>query len=254
MCLVFIAWDYHPKYRLVIAANRDEFYARPTAGAGFWQDSGILAGQDLLQKGTWLGFAQTGRFGALTNFRDPALLMKEARSRGELIIDFLHSNVAAEKYLEHVQTKEHLYNPFNLIVGDIDNIYYYGSRLKEFCRLEKGLYGLSNHLLDTPWTKVVAGKLAIREILAADGDIQVARLFEVLADQRTAPDSELPDTGIGLDKERFLSSAFIAGEDYGTRSSTVITIDRNNRISFIERSFPEHNPLKWQETKFEWFI
>lgn len=254
MCLIFVAVDYNPEYRLIIAANRDEFYSRPTAGADFWQDSDILAGQDLLQMGTWLGITRSGRFGALTNFRDPARFMKEARSRGELVSNYLQSNEKAAKYLKEVQSKKNQYNPFSLLVGDIYNLYYFGTMENEFLRLNKGLYGLSNHLLDTPWPKLISGKRALEKIIAKTDDIQTEELFGMLADRRIVPDSELPNTGIGLEKERFLSPIFIEGEDYGTRSSTVITVNRNNQVTFTERSFLEHNPLKWEQRKFEFTI
>jgi len=254
MCLVFIAVDYNPEYRLIIAANRDEFYSRPTAGAGYWQDFDILAGRDLLQMGTWLGITRWGRFGALTNFRDPTCFIKQARSRGELVCDYLRSNEKAEEYLNKVQAKKHEYNPFSIFVGDIYNLYYFGTMENKFVKLNEGCYGLSNHLLDTPWPKLVSGKKALKEILNRNKIVQADELFQLLADQRKAPDSELPDTGIGLEKERFLSSIFIKGEDYGTRSSTVITVNRNNQVAFIERRFPSHDPFQWEETKFEFCV
>lgn len=254
MCLIFIAVDYHPEYRLLIAANRDEFYSRPTGGAEFWKGSDILAGQDLLQSGTWLGITLSGHFGALTNFRDPARFNKEARSRGELVSNYLQSNEKAEVYLNKIQIQKHQYNPFSLLIGDVYNLYYFGTMENEYIRLDKGLYGLSNHLLDTPWPKLISGKKVLKEIIDNSEDIQTDKLFGMLADRRIAPDSELPNTGIGLDKERFLSPIFIEGEDYGTRSSTVITVNRNNQVRFIERSFFERNPHKWEERTFEFVV
>ncbi|MDX9871970.1 MAG: NRDE family protein [Clostridia bacterium] len=255
MCLILVAFNCSPQYRLVIAANRDEYYARPTAGASFWPDCpNILAGRDLEQRGTWLGLTKNGRWGAVTNYRDPRQVNPEARSRGELVSRYLQSGEDAAEYLQRVQPQAEAYNGFNLFLGDRDSLYYYGNRAPGVKELHPGIYGLSNHLLDTPWTKVEKGKRLLRTMLQEDKTLDFAAVFAGLADQEQALDSELPDTGVGLERERLLSSLFIAGAEYGTRSSCIITVDRNNRAVFAERSYGQGDTQITGERLFEFDI
>ena len=235
MCLIALAHRVHPDYPLVVAANRDELYARPTAQAAFWQDQpSILAGRDLECMGTWLGVTTRGRFAAVTNFRDPSEKRSTARSRGGLVSDFLLSDAAPEGFLAALAPHAGEYNGFNLIVGDGASLWYFGSREAEARAIEPGVHGLSNHRLDEPWPKVVRGRMAMEEAL---GEADPAPpLFAALADATGAPDDLLPDTGVGIAWERRLASPLITGPDYGTRSSTVLTATDGGAIFFEERT------------------
>ena len=237
MCLILIAYQVHPRYPLVLAANRDEFYPRPTAGAAFWPDAPhILAGRDLVHQGTWLGMTRGGRFAALTNYRDPHETKRNAPSRGELASGFLRSDTPSGDYLERLRAEAGAYHGYNLLFGELDDLYCYSNKSGEAMKLAPGIHGLSNHLLDTPWPKVVRGKESLAKVVRSTG-ISREDLFAVLADRTQAVDELLPDTGVGLVWERMLSSIFITSESYGTRSSTVLLIDVNRKVSFVERSF-----------------
>ncbi|KUO71532.1 MAG: hypothetical protein APF81_11190 [Desulfosporosinus sp. BRH_c37] len=238
MCLLFIAYDCHPRYRFILAANRDEYYRRPTDSARFWETHPwVLAGRDLEMLGTWMGITRSGRFAALTNFRDPSAQIIDPKSRGMLVSNFLCSNESPVKYMQEVANQRTLFNPFNLLVGDASKLLYFNKLSSKALALKPGIYGLSNHFLDTPWPKVQKGKQALANYLKKKTLIEPQPLFEILADTELAQDHELPDTGISQELERFLSSTFIQGADYGTRSSTVLLIDRNNHVIFKEKSF-----------------
>lgn len=239
MCLILLAWDAHPDYRLIVAANRDEFYARPTAPAAWWPElPGVLAGRDLEGGGTWLGVDRKGRWAALTNFRDPADRRESARSRGLLVRDYLAGEAAPIAYLEGVAATAGDYRPFNLLVGTDDSLAWYGSRGGPGRPLVPGLYGLSNALLDTDWPKVSDGKRDLAALLARPGAVDPEALFALLADGAIAPDDRLPATGVSLEWERRLSARFIRSPDYGTRSSTLLLVGRDGSRQLIERSFP----------------
>ncbi|BBA69335.1 NRDE family protein [Geobacter sulfurreducens] len=238
MCLILFALDAHPRYRLVLAANRDEFYARPTAPAAFWDDSPrVLAGRDLTAGGTWCGVTRDGRIAAVTNYRDPGAHRVGARSRGELVAGFLGGDEAPARWLEHLQRNGHDYNGFNLIFGDGNGLHYHSNRGAAASPLSPGIHGLSNHLLDTPWPKVARGKDDLARLLATADEPTADDLFAILADRTPAPDHLLPDTGVSLDWERLLSPLFITSPTYGTRSSTVILVDRSGQCTFVERSY-----------------
>ena len=235
MCLILIALGAHSDFPLVIAANRDEYYQRPTARAGFWQDyPHILAGRDLECMGTWLGVTRSGRFAAITNFRDPRERKTEAPSRGRLVRDFLASEQEPREYLGHVAIEAPRYNGFNLLAGDIDGVFYLSSRTRSVEHMSPGIHGLSNHLLDTPWPKVERGKRRLQAALAGDFDAEA--LLALLHDREPAPESELPNTGIGLDLERVLSPALIVSPQYGTRASTAVLFGEDESVSFAERA------------------
>lgn len=239
MCLIALALDAHPAYRLVVAANRDEFYTRPTAPAEWWADApDVLAGRDLREGGTWMGVTRGGRVAAVTNYRDPGFAYLEgAPSRGALVADFLRGSVDAEAYAHGLSQRAADYNGFNLLVGDDGGFFYVCNRTDGVRRLEPGIYGLSNALLDTPWPKVVRAKAAMADALAAaEGDGWDAPLWKALADRVIAADDSLPDTGVGTDRERLLSPPFIRTDVYGTRASTVLTITREGEVRFVERS------------------
>jgi uncharacterized protein with NRDE domain len=241
MCLLLVATHHHPDYRLVIAANRDEFYSRPTAPAHFWDDHpSILAGRDLERNGTWLGIDRNGRFAAVTNIRSSGDIPFSPRSRGLLTSDFLVHGHSAGEYARSLESKKTEFDGCNLIVADRDATLWWSNQTDGPRELAPGVYGLSNHLLDTPWPKVVLIKQQFEEIAHHGGAGLIDSLFTLLANSDQAPDEMLPRTGIGVARERSLSSIFIAGEAYGTRSSTVVLIGNDDHVVFVERRFGPH--------------
>ena len=235
MCLILFAHGVHPDYPLVIAANRDEYYRRPTAKAAFWRDHPhVLAGRDLECMGTWLGVTRAGRFAALTNFRDPRERKTDAPSRGQLVSDFLTSEREPREYLEQVATRAPQFNGFNLLAGDMDSVFYFSSRTGMVQEVSRGIHGLSNHLLDTPWPKVAHGKQRLQTALADEPNTEA--LLDLLHDREPAAESELPDTGIGAELERVLSPALIVSPQYGTRASTAVLFGGDGSVSFSERT------------------
>jgi uncharacterized protein with NRDE domain len=238
MCLILFAYKIDPVFNLVLAANRDEFYNRATRPLGFWPDRDyILAGRDLKGGGTWLGVTRSGRFAAITNYRDPASLKDKAPSRGLLLSSFLSSDMPAGEFLNEIKPEGPIFNGFNLLVGDADGLYYYSNRGAGVVKLSPGLYGLSNHLLDTAWPKVERGKQKLEILLAEKHDIQPESLFQLLHDRTLPLPEQLPDTGIGSRWEKLLSPLFIVSGNYGTRSSSVLLISPSGRISLAERIF-----------------
>lgn len=239
MCLILFAVNVHPDYPLVVVANRDEFHQRATATAQYWQDSPhIFAGRDLLRQGTWLGVTNTGRFAALTNYRQANANTPSPRSRGDLVKDFLDGIESAEAYLQHCEAQAAHYDGFNLLSYTADqSMYYYANRENTtVSRVSDGIHGLCNHLLDTPWYKVEQGKRAFMQALSTN-KLDIENLFHVLMDTQTCHDEQLPNTGVSLEWEQLLSSRFIMSETYGTRSSSIVLIDKNQTINFYERSF-----------------
>ncbi|MEA3196783.1 MAG: hypothetical protein QOF32_835 [Gammaproteobacteria bacterium] len=236
MCLVLVVWRLHPLYPCVVAANRDEFHARPTARAEWWPDHPqILAGRDLEAGGTWLGLTRTGRFAALTNYRDPQQRRAPAPSRGTLVTSMLESGASVAEGLSHLCAVGADYNGFNLIFSDGERLGIYESALGIGRELGPGIYGLSNHLLDTPWPKVLNAKTRLEAALLELTD--TAPLLDLLRDDRPASDEQLPQTGVSLEWERLLSSAFVRAPAYGTRCSTIIRIERQGRAYFDEWSW-----------------
>jgi uncharacterized protein with NRDE domain len=250
MCLILLAWQAHPDYPLVVAANRDEFFSRRTAAADFWEDApNVLAGRDLEAGGTWLGVTRNGRFAALTNYRDPARNTMGAPSRGVLVRRFLIGGQSAEDYLSELESCADRYNGFNLIFGDPDGLWCFSNCGEGEQALAPGVYGLSNHLLDTPWPKVARGKSALNGALQALPN--EAPLFALLRDDSIAPDDALPRTGVSLEWERLLSAAFVRSPQYGTRSATVLLRDRSGWVRFIEQGFlPDASPGERREFAF----
>lgn len=254
MCLILFALDAHPRWRLVLAANRDEFFARPTASAAWWDDAPeVLAGRDLRDGGTWMGITRAGRFAAVTNYREPDRYTVGAPSRGRLVADFLRGRVTAEEYADDLAARGQAFNGFNLLVGDADGLIWLSNRSEEARRLEAGVYGLSNHLLDTPWPKVVRGKEDVRRALDGPDEALEAALFASLALRDPAPDAQLPSTGIERERERALSAAFIVSPEYGTRASTVLLVSRDGDVRFTERSTVPGED-RWTEARHEFRI
>ncbi|WDZ94358.1 NRDE family protein [Herbaspirillum sp. WKF16] len=227
MCLIIFAWKVIPGMPLILAANRDEFYARPAADAGWWSDyPQVFAGRDLQGGGTWLGVTREGRFAALTNVRSPSERRADAPTRGQLVSDYLSGGMDPAAYLRHIEPKAQEFNGFNLIVGDRETMLWYSNRGEGDARngkpLEYGVYGLSNAQLDTPWPKVTRAKAQFASLLCQGAPEET--FFEMLTDATHANDCRLPDTGVGIEKERMLSPIFIRSPDYGTRCSTVLRV------------------------------
>ena len=240
MCLAVLALDAHPRYAVVLAANRDEFHARAAAPAAWGNgDDGfdaILAGRDLVAGGTWLGVHRDGRFAFVTNVRQGTGRDPAARTRGELVPRVLHDGRPLASVFADVAHDGHAYNGFNLLAGDARGASWVSNRAAGIRAIRHGVHGLSNAALDTPWPKVVRVKAALTRWLGCDDD-DPAPLFAALADRSGAPDHELPATGVTLERERMLASPFIVGDDYGTRCSTVLLIGRGGAARFEERSF-----------------
>jgi uncharacterized protein with NRDE domain len=238
MCLILFAYRAHPAYPLVVAANRDEWFRRPTAPAAFWADAPeVFAGRDLEQHGTWLGVTRSGRFAALTNYRDPSSNRSDAPSRGALVSAFLRSQAPSMAYLERLRDESARYNGFSLLAADQNTLGYFSNREGELRELAPGVYGLSNSLLDVAWPKVESGKS--RLAAALDAGPTVEALLELLDDTGPAYDQHLPSTGVSLEWERRLSALRIVADGYGTRSSTALLVGADGEVSFVERSFDE---------------
>lgn len=237
MCLLVLAWRCHPRYRLVLAGNRDEFHARPSAAADWWRgDDKILAGKDLQADGTWLGVARNGRFAVVTNFREPVAPDPGHSSRGALVAGFLSADEAPDKWSAHTTSRGDRYGGFNLIVGDARDAFYLNNRGADVAPLEDGIHGLSNDRLNTAWPKVVRARDRVAEILTGES-LPAERIFDMLADRSTALDPDLPSTGVPIEWERLLSAAFIVSPVYGTRASTLLLVGHDDSVFFEERRF-----------------
>jgi uncharacterized protein with NRDE domain len=237
MCLIFISVNHHPQYKLIVAANRDEFYHRQTAPVHFWEDHPhIIGGRDLEASGTWMAMSKQGKVSMVTNYRDIKNINPKAPSRGQLVSDYLLNGDAPQDYLHGVQAKANEYNGFNLIVGSPDALYYFSNYKGIVEKVEPGVHGLSNHLLNTPWPKVEKGIEEMKIALSEDNP-DTLTLFDILRNEQVAPDDQLPDTGVGLDRERALSARFIKSPNYGTRCSTVVMIDKLNQVQYTERVY-----------------
>ena len=251
MCLVLIAFDSHADYALIVAANRDEFYDRPSTVAAFWADAPwVLGGRDLKAGGTWLGMDRRGRFAAVTNYRQGQREPAAPRSRGHLVSDLLTTRIDARTHIERVAGDAELYNGFNLIAGDVHEVFYCSNREGRTRALAPGVYGLSNRLLDTPWPKVTSTKHALSALLEGAASELMPSLFALMSDRKQAPDHLLPRTGISREWERLLSSAFIASGEYGTRSSTVVLVGRDGGVLLVERNFGP-NGVSAEEVRYE---
>lgn len=240
MCLINFHFQNHPVYKLIVVANRDESYARPTESAEFWDDEpNILAGRDLLQLGTWLGVSKQGRFAAITNFRDPRL-PERTKSRGEIVRMFLSENLSIEEFIDKLKNSRELYGGYNVLVYDGNKLIHYNNILNEMNEIHPGTHSLSNYSLNTPWPKVVKGKQKLYEhVQSNQSHIDHEELFKIVNDTSIANDNDLPDTGIGIELERLLSPMFIKMPNYGTRSSTIVLMNKNNEITFVEKTFQE---------------
>ena len=246
MCLIIIAHRATSRLPLVLAANRDEFFSRSTQQASFWnlqpgesEERQIIAGKDLVAGGTWLGITRNGRFAAVTNIRDPSQPEQKLHSRGALTLNFLKSTVSAEAYCESLTKQFDQYAGFNLLIGDGTELYYANNLEDLVWDLKPGIYGLSNGLLDSPWPKVEIGKQRLKDLLETRQEFGTDELIEMMADRSQASDESLPDTGVSMDLERILSSAFILNSErlYGTLCSTAIIADAQGAIQFCEQNY-----------------
>ena len=233
MCLIVVGWQAHADYPLVVAANRDEFYHRPTALAARWPDAPqVIGGLDLEAGGTWLGATETGRFAAVTNVREPNMAKGE-HSRGALPRDFLLSETPALDYAQQIDGS--LFSGFNLLLGDGKTLVYSSNRNSEARQLPPGIYGLSNHRLDSPWPKLLKARERFADALPELPD--ETEFFDLLSDQQLVEDNRLPQTGVPLEWERLLSAIFVQSESYGTRASTVLWQGINGEVRLHEKSF-----------------
>ena len=249
MCLVALAWNVHPRWRLVLAGNRDEFHARPTAALAAWEaPAGILAGRDLQSGGTWAGTDRQGRVAVVTNVRDPAIVVPGAPSRGQLATGFLASPDGADHRTAGLLVAAESFAPFNLVLADETTCEYLSNYpIPRRIPLAPGVHGLSNGDLDEAWPKTAALKARLATWLAS-GDDAVDPLWAALADETLAPDEGLPDTGVGLELERRLSPAFIRDARYGTRASTLIAIDHAGHGWISERRFGPEGVFEGETT------
>ena len=250
MCLILLALDAHPDFAIVVAANRDEFHARPTAAADFWPDAAdLLAGRDLEQGGTWFGVTRGGRIAMLTNHRDPRRQLAQAPSRGGLGTSFLLGDASAPDHLARLRDSAARYNGYNLVAGHWrEGLSWFGSRSFRLERIAPGIHGLSNADLDTAWPKVERGRARLEEALRENPPGLEERLLALLDDRTVAADAYLPDTGVPLELERRLSAPFIVGREYGTRSSTVLLVERSGRARFVERSYGRDGEIAGQRS------
>jgi uncharacterized protein with NRDE domain len=243
MCLILFSFNQHPTYKLILAANRDEFYVRKTESADYWPDhKNILGGRDLEAmredgtSGTWMAMTTSGKIALVTNYRDFKNLKSIAPSRGHLVTDFLIGDTEAEAYLQQLEKTKNDYNGFNLILGDVNTLFYLSNYKQGISHIKPGFYGLSNHLLETPWPKVVLAKSKMKPLLQ-EKKILPKTLLDIMRDESRAPEDQLPNTGIGPEREKALSSMFIKTDGYGSRCSTVVLVKHSGETQFIERTY-----------------
>jgi uncharacterized protein with NRDE domain len=236
MCVVALAWNAHPRWRLLLAGNRDEFHARPTAGLARWPDSGLIAGRDLQSGGTWVGLDRRGRVAVVTNVRDGLAQPHVGPSRGALPVGFLDGVADAADETAELLARAEEFAPFNLVLADAGGCWHVGNHPVRREPLAAGVHAISNGAIDAPWPKTGYLAAALRSWIDARSD-DLQPLWTALADERTAPDAELPDTGVGIELERRLSPVFIRGDAYGTRASTIIAIDHDGHGFIVERRF-----------------
>jgi uncharacterized protein with NRDE domain len=263
MCLILFAWQSHAEYPLVVAANRDEFYARRTRPASWWgQAVSLLAGRDEEAGGTWLGINRRGRFAALTNVRAPNERNPHASSRGLLVLSALQTSLPLSPWLQDCASRAHSYNGFNLVVAEplaanspagAASTVYLINRLDEGPRtLAAGIYGLSNAFLDTPWPKVTRGVAGFACQVAQR--VEPHALLDLMADRELVPDTDLPSTGVPKDWERALSAIQIRANGYGTRATTVLTVRRDGLVTFLERNYDPASPGAYSDRRFEFVV
>ena len=237
MCLIAFSWQPDSETPLTMVANRDEFYQRPTLPVHFWEDSShILGGKDLEAGGSWLAFSRKGRFAALTNYRELPIPTGK-KSRGDLVRNFLTDDISPTDYLTSIAQSKNNYAGFNLLIGTRRELFYYSNKLpdNQFKMLSSGVYGLCNHLLDTPWPKLMSARNRLTTLLQKKAEPE--QLIEMMHDNTQAKEELLPDTGIGLESEKLLSSCFIASDNYGTRNTSIIQFDQSGYLCWTEQNY-----------------
>ncbi len=238
MCLILFSYKHTPGYKFILGANRDEFLNRPTHPLDYFNEQKtILAGRDLRGGGTWFGISMDGKIAGITNYRDPALNIGSGLSRGKIIRDYLESEEPADIFLEKLTKNAKQYDGFNLLAGDKRELFFYSNAAGKIRRLTPGLYGLSNHLLDTAWPKVRRGKQKLKKALALPEKERQPAIFSLLQDTTPPSDEELPETGVGIEWERILSTIFITAPAYGTRSSAFLSINDAEEVTLVEKTF-----------------
>ncbi|AFL84231.1 hypothetical protein Belba_1625 [Belliella baltica DSM 15883] len=238
MCLIAFNWNNHPEYKLILVGNRDEFFERPSASLGKWEQ-GFFAGKDLKAGGTWMGMHPNGRFAALTNYRDLKNPKINPKTRGDLVKDFLESQIPPLEYLKEIEAEKHNYEGFNLLVADQEHLCYLSNYKDGIEELQPGLYGLSNALLDTPWTKLNMAKNRLSKNIE-EGQLDYNSMFQVVHSKKMDPDELLPDTGATYHQEKHLSAQFIRIDDYyGTVNSTVLLWKHSGHVMMLERTFDQ---------------
>jgi len=244
MCLIAFQWQPEASVPLIVVANRDEFYERPTTALAWWEGGRLLAGRDLRAGGTWMGVAPDGRVAAITNFRDPRLSKPDRPSRGQIPVRFLEGTLTAEAFLEDLQGEAVRFNPFNLLLFDGTNLMGYESHRNQVLRFAPGIHAVSNGDFDAPWPKVEALKEGLAAVLE-DNDA----LLALLGDERPCEDDRLPSTGVPIAWERALSPAFVRTSTYGTRASTILRLSRDT-VSILERRFSQEGLEGESEFRF----
>ncbi|GHB41074.1 NRDE family protein [Mongoliitalea lutea] len=238
MCLITFNWDNHPAYKLILVANRDEFFDRPSQEIHQWE-AGFYGGKDLRAGGTWLAIHPNGRFAFLTNYRDMRNIKSDRKSRGELVKNYLSTSVPPFEYLKSVEQQASEFEGFNLVVGDHLGIFYLSNYQEGIQEISSGLYGLSNALLDTPWPKLTLAKEGLENLIAAEIFDPIS-MMPILHSQEIAPDEELPETGLSLARERLMSCQFIHAEGiYGTVNTTVLLWKHTGEVTMVERKFDQ---------------
>jgi uncharacterized protein with NRDE domain len=246
MCLILFSYKSHPKYKLILAGNRDEFYSRPTTPMHWWEEyPGLLAGKDLKMGGTWLGITKRGKFATLTNYRDFHHPRVEGPSRGFLVRDCLMHKEDAQNYLKKISHDDEYYDGYNMLAGKVDNLYYHSNKKSGIKRLSPGIFGLSNAFLDTAWEKVQKGKRLFKNI-TENPDFKTDEIFKMLTDDEQFPYEKLPDTGIDRELEKQISSMFVKTKDYGTRTSTVLTVDNSGNVVIEEMTHQTGDRLHFE--------
>ncbi len=251
MCIIVLAYNHHQDYKLILAANRDEFYERPSLQAHYWKDEPILAGKDLKEGGTWCGINKNGRIAAITNYRDLKSIKKDAVSRGKIVTDYLLGYSSPELYSKGLKDSSKQFNGYSLIFGNREDLYFFSNRSKDAIKLEPGIHGLSNHLLNTPWFNVKRAKELLKNAVDKGNNL-INDLLKLLSDKTLSPDDELPETGLKKEIEKSISSIFVETPEYGTRASTVILIDKNDKVIFAEKSLNQNK--EWVTNNFEFKI
>jgi len=262
MCILFFAIKQHPKFQVIICANRDEFHQRPTQSMHWWPKNNllagdlstsnllttnVLAGKDLLAGGTWLGLNKKGRFSALTNFRQPDLIDNNKQSRGELVLQALaHQD---EEMTKKLARSSNDYNGFNLVFGQLNKLTCFDSISQRKQVLSSGVHSLCNGALDDIWPKMALGQAKLSDAIT-DHPLDIEQLFKLMKNTQQAQSEHLPKTGLPLNWEQLLSSIFIISPEYGTRTTNIITLDNEGKISVYDRRYNNQGDVV-KEQSFE---